>query len=92
MSYNEQANGINTDLKQLFGSIPINEFTIEQREQILNIMIRIGQVAKFRCRSNTAYDNFINCCFNSIAKTERVKINSNDGFEILIAKINNEIK
>lgn len=90
MSYHEQAEGINKDLKQLFESIPINQFSTRQRADILNIMIRIGQVAKFRCRSNTAYDNFINCCFKGIATTSRVKINETDDFEILKANIKEE--
>lgn len=87
MSYLEQAKSINMDLKQLFGSIPINQFTVEQRERILNIMIRIGQVAKFRCRNNSAYDNFINGCLSGIAQANRIKINDTDEFEILTAKI-----
>lgn len=87
MSYYEQANAINTDLKQLFSSVPISSFTKEQRERILNIMIRLGQVAKFRCRSNTAYDNFINCCLKEIATAKRVPIKEGEEFEILTAEM-----
>jgi len=85
MSYYEQAKGINQDLTQLFNSIYIREFTIEQRERILNIMIRLGQVAKFRCRSNTAYDNFIRQCLDGIADAKRFPLKAGEEFEILTA-------
>jgi len=88
MSYYEQANKINTDLEQLFNSLYIREFTKEQRERILNLMIRLGQVAKFRCRSNTAYDNFIRECFKGIAETKRVPIKEGEDFEVLTATLN----
>lgn len=85
MSYQEQAQGINRDLEQLFNSIPLQSFSKEQREHILNIIIRVGQVAKFRCRSNTAYDNFITACFNNIADCERVELEPGTEFKILKA-------
>lgn len=88
MSYYEQAEKINTDLKQLFNSVYIKEFTIQQREQILNLMIRLGQIAKFRCRSNIAYDNFINCCFKEIATCKRVPIREGEDYEVLTATLN----
>ena len=87
MSYYEQAEGINKDLVNLFNSLPINEFTREQREQILNIIIRFGQVAKFRCRSNSAYDNFVRLCYNNIASANRRPIKEGEEFEILIATL-----
>ena len=31
-------------------------------EAQLNVLVRFGQVAKFRCRSNVAYGNFITSC------------------------------
>lgn len=88
MSYYEQAEKINTDLKQLFNSIYIKEFTIQQREQILNLMIRLGQVAKFRCRNNSAYDSFISACFRDIATCERVPIREGEDYEVLTATLN----
>lgn len=87
MSYYEQAEGINKDLKNLFGSVNIEAFTPTQREDILNIIIRLGQVAKFRCRSNAAYDNFIAACFRDIAETKRVPIKEGEDFEILKATL-----
>jgi len=87
MSYHEQAQGINKDLVQLFNSLHIREFTKRQREDILNIMIRIGQVAKFRCRSNAAYDNFITECFRDLATVERVQLKPGEDFKVLTATL-----
>lgn len=33
-------------------------------EAQLNVLVRFGQVAKFRCRSNVAYSNFITSCLD----------------------------
>ena len=67
MSMYVSAEKINTDLQQLFNSLPIEQFTQEQRKRIINILIRFGAVAKFRCRSNVAYENFVNACFKNVA-------------------------
>jgi len=83
MGMYESAGAINDDLKQLFGSINIKEFTKEQRERILDVMCRFGAVAKFRCRSNVAYDNFVTSCFKDISKVERVKLDNESDFTIL---------
>jgi len=93
MSYQEQAAKINIELKNVFNSIPFREFNQEQREHILNLMIRIGQIAKFRCRNNTAYDNFIGCCFNEICKLQRVPIEDGSDYKILKSEliINQEV-
>lgn len=74
MSYHEQAEGINKDLQSLFNSINIKDFTQKQREDILNIIIRFGRVAKYRCRSNIAYENFTSACFQDIAIVSWVEI------------------
>ena len=87
MSYYEQAKKINQDIEQLFNSLYIREFTQQQRENILNLMIRIGQVAKYRCRNNSAYDNFIRCCFENIATVQRVPIKEGEDFEVLKATL-----
>ena len=79
----ESADRINTDLKQLFGSTPLESFNVKQREEILNIMIRFGAVAKFRCRSNVAYENFINACLKDISNTKKVELK--DGYTIVQA-------
>ena len=83
----ESAERINKDIINLFNSIPINEFSNRQKEDILNIIIRFGSVAKFRCRSNVAYDNFVNACFKEIANTKRIKVNENDEYEVLHATL-----
>jgi len=85
MSMYESAKKINEDLKNLFNSMPINEFTEKQKEQILDIVIRFGSVAKFRCRSNTAYDNFVNACYEDIAITKRVLLEEGNDFKVLKA-------
>ena len=87
MGMYESAEKINTDIKDLFKSINITEFTSKQREEILNIIIRFGSVAKYRCRSNTAYDNFVTACYKDVAVLDRVKINPEDEYEILRATI-----
>jgi len=71
MSYYEQAERINKDLKQFFNS-EVQTLTETQKEFLLNLIIDVGQVAKFRCRSNTAYDNFISQCFKEVAECKRV--------------------
>lgn len=87
MSMYEQAEKLNTNFKQLFNSIPIEHFTTEQRELILDLIVRFGAIAKFRCRSNTAYDNFVNTTFKEIATFERIKFNDESDFTILKSKI-----
>lgn len=83
MSMYESASRLNTDLQQLFNSVPVEQFTNDQRKTIINIMLRFGAVAKFRCRSNIAYENFVNACFNKVATFERVPQGE---YEILQAK------
>lgn len=83
MSYTEQANQINTNLKRVFNEIKgiDNPLTMD----LINQIIRIGQVAKFRCRSNVAYDNFMKEVFNDIAILERLKLEGEE-FEVLKVK------
>lgn len=73
MSYYEQAEEINKLFKK---------FDQNTDKDIINAILRFGQVAKFRCRSNTAYDNFSKLCFQDIAELERVKPEGLE-FEIL---------
>ena len=87
MSMYESAERINNDLKQLFNSSYYKEFTIEQREWILNVMLRFGAISKFRCRSNVAYDNFVNACLRDIAQAKRVKENESSEYEVLRAEM-----
>jgi hypothetical protein len=55
----------------------------------LDTVIRFGQVAKFRCRNNVAYKNFLEACFCEVADIEETEIKKSDGttFIRLSAKI-----
>lgn len=77
MSYHEQAEGINKDI--------YDGITTQDKKKLINAILRFGQVAKFRCRSNAAYDNFATLCFKDIAELERVQPEGLD-FEILRVK------
>ena len=77
MSYHEQASSINQRLQKSFEGM-----TEDEVKEIVNTMLYFGQVIKFRCRSNTAYDGFANGCFRNIAKISREKPDHLD-FEIL---------
>lgn len=76
ISYHEAAEQINKDL--------INLNKIKDKE-IINAILRFGQTAKFRCRSNIAYDNFAKLCFHDITELERIQPEGLD-FEILRVK------
>lgn len=78
MSYQEQGERIN----KMLGEAGLNEFDEPTREKLINAILRFGQVAKFRCRSNVAYDNFCNVVFKGLAKVERKQIEGFD-FETL---------
>lgn len=85
MGYTEQAERINSDLKQLFGLRDIKDLSNTSKEFLLNTLLQFGQVAKFRCRSNTAYDNFSNECLKDIATAKRVKATDTDDWLTLRA-------
>ena len=84
MSYHEQASKINSNLMRLFKEIKLSSRDIYLRE-IINSILHFGQVAKFRCRSNVAYDNFSKIVFDGIAKLERSDFEGK-GFETLQVK------
>lgn len=86
MSMYESASRINKEVKEFFDS-PIQQLNDNQKEFIINLMIQLGQVAKFRCRSNAAYDNFIRSCFDGIADCKRVVRNDGDEWATLRAFI-----
>lgn len=85
----ESAERINKEIKEFFNS-DFQSLPNKQREWILNMIISVGQVAKFRCRSNTAFDNFISSCFKDVAKCERVARNEGDEWASLRAFIDNK--
>ena len=64
----ERGQKINIKLKTLLEGLNDNT-----KKGLLNEMISFGQVAKFRCRSNTAYKNFIDTTFKDIATTEVIR-------------------
>jgi len=87
MTMYESAEKINKDLQQLFSTLNISEFSPWQQEQILNIIIRFGAVAKFRCRSNSAYKNFVTSCYMNIAVIKEVKLREDDDYTIIQAEL-----
>jgi len=78
MSYNEQAVKIN----DVFKSLPTTNF---ESKDLINAILWFGQVAKFRCRSNVAYDNFSKMCFEGIVELERKTLPGME-FEVLQVK------
>ena len=66
MSYTEQAEQINVKLKFALGNVPE-----QQKKDIINALLWFGQVAKFRCRSNSAFDNFSKEVLRDIAEPTR---------------------
>ena len=85
MSYNEQAEKINKDLKDAFVTMKHPQIEEEGKIKLVNAILWFGQVAKYRCRSNTAYDNFSKLVFDGIAELERKPLEGQE-FEILQVK------
>lgn len=73
MTMYESAERINKELKGYIDHEMLRGYNKQQLEAILNVIIRFGAVAKFRCRSNIAYKNFVTACLSDIAKVEEVK-------------------
>ncbi len=66
MAMYEQAEKINQRLKSMFKGIEIRAKEDISEEAIADLFIRFGQIAKFRCRSNVAYKNFLDGCFKDL--------------------------
>ena len=77
MSYHEQAEKINAQLKE--GVAIDNEGNVD-KEKIINAFIWAGQGAKFRCRNNSAYESFMRLVLKDIAEVKYVPF-KNDGSE-----------
>ena len=84
MSYTEQATKINKQLKDVLFNDRDN-IDIIDINKLSNVILWFGQVAKYRCRSNVAYDNFAKEVFKDIAELERTKLEGQE-FEVLLVK------
>ena len=82
-----QGERINNNLITLLKGIDNNK-----KKDLLNEIIRFGQIAKFRCRSNTAYKNFIDTTFKNIATAEVVRPEGLEFDVIQIKEIIEEIE
>jgi hypothetical protein len=81
-SYPESAAKINEKLKAALKDANLTE---EQLSEVIDSFIWFGQVAKFRCRNNSAYDSFVRLTLKGIATVERGPMGGNFGedFEVL---------
>ena len=83
MTMYERANALNTNFKTAFEDIDENT-----KRDIINFIIEFGRVAKFRCRSNTAYKNFLDATFKDLVTIRLFPANTDDNerkFDILRA-------
>ena len=72
----EQADKLNCRFESMFNEMNIKK---ADREAIIDLVIRFGQVAKFRCRSNTAYRNFLESTFRNLANIKEVEKQRENG-------------
>jgi hypothetical protein len=66
MSYHRAAAKINRRLSEI-----TDDMDEETLKQLVNAIIWFGQVSKFRCKNNTAYDSFCNAVFTGMVKLKR---------------------
>ena len=81
-SYQESAEKINEKLKAALKGVDVPE---EVLSELIDSFIWMGQVAKFRCRNNTAYENFVRLCLRDIAEAKYLPMGAGfkDDFETL---------
>ena len=84
MSYQEQADKMNKRLKELYAQSAAGMTTADWHE-LINLVLWYGQVAKFRCRSNAAYDNYARAVFRDLAEIQRAALQGQE-FEVLQVK------
>ena len=84
MSYYEQAKKINGIFREFYDKMPI-----EPNVKFIEGILWFGQVAKFRCRSNAAYDNFCKAVFEGIVNIERTK---KEGFDFDVLQVKEVVK
>lgn len=85
MTMYESASKINEELKKELATT--DTATVER---LVNLMVRFGAVAKFRCRSNTAYNNFIEATIKDIGSTKRVNVGNFDITQVELNKTTTE--
>ena len=76
--YPETAAKINERLKEALDGVEISD---DQLKKVIDSFLWFGQTAKFRCRNNSAYDNFARLTLRDIAKVERGPIPDGRGGE-----------
>lgn len=93
MSYNEQATKINEKLKSALIGLKDTSLSDSGRKDeesnLVDAILWFGQVAKYRCRSNVAYDNFARMVFDGIVAIERQQI---EGQEFAALKAKRELQ
>jgi hypothetical protein len=66
LSYYKQADNLHEKFKEL-----LDGMSDEKKTLFIDTILYFGQVAKYRCRSNTAFDNFSSQVFRKIAHLDR---------------------
>lgn len=80
MSYHKTAERVNKNLREFLNANPmVDDYYIEK---LFNTIMEFGQTAKFRYRSNAAYDNYCRLVFDGFADIARQKLLNKD-FEVL---------
>jgi len=90
MGMYEKAKELNEEFLTIFSGQCLDDASDEFKEKIIKTIEKFGRVAKFRCRSNTAYKNFITAVFENICSFEEKQITHGDRtFTVLEPKIKN---
>jgi len=84
MSYHDSAKKIQPKLARAMEGMDEKKI-----RDIVDSFLWFGQVAKYRCRHNTAYDNFARACLDGICTVRRMPLEGFD-FEVLrVEKVEN---
>ena len=79
MSYVDKAVKIREMLKK--AGLNSDKLSDEEKRDLIDAMLWFGQVAKYRCRQNKAYENFSKMVFTGIATVKYVPVT--DEYDIL---------
>lgn len=85
-----QASKINGRLKNVVDKLGFGKLDGDDDllTELCNTIIRFGQIAKFRCRSNAAYKNFVDSCLKGVAEVSEEDMEHNGvKFKGLVAKV-----